>query len=172
MSEKIIFYLKDAGFPERLINIPVLSADITEKLSNAWKIITTTDKRILLLSGTESPVKEYFAMSIVKMFVQDDKHMMPEITASQILRRLGSGIPIPNLVAYFLLNTDMGISGNGISIIKEFIINQVQKNKSVIVGCASISNLEKIYGIDFVDYLSHVAVEVDLSMARAEIPVI
>lgn len=135
------------------------------KIDMAIEAVKAKKFRVVILTGTDSPEKKLFAKSMLAPL----KEM--NLSTATVSNHELFDIKSPQVYALTLDGVDRANRGEADKI-SSLVRQQVERGWLAVIITTSMTLLEEKMGKDFVDYVSHVSVEVDLSKPRGVIPVI
>lgn len=158
-------YLKRRGVPVSLTNEETKINRLKEKIDKVIDAMTNDKNRVVLLHGTDSPYKYAMAVEILKHFALQNKSVY-----------YMSAIAIVDSTyeksAVYAITGIESITGFNIAKVKDTIRAMATSGKIIIMCCTDISKVDEIYGKDFMDFMSHISIIVDVSVERNEMELI
>ena len=159
----VIEYLERRGCPVASME-DKLTPSLEEKLATAMKSLSSDviGIRVAIVHGLDSPQKYVFITNMLKELAINNRSVM-YLSANDIKDN-----PDYQSAVYAIVGME-AVTGYQIVKVKDFVRKKVSNNKIVIIACNSIENLDKSYGSDFVDFLSHKAMSIDVSIKRKKL---
>lgn len=147
---------------------------MSTKLEQACEAVQQSGKRVILLTGKDSPIKKEFAEAVVKFLVTKlipTTKLGPEFKATN-----GTMYVDDEEYRKYFVTIVMGIDritsrhADRCALFLKRRLSDTEWNRFLIIPVVSMKVLEEKLGEDLIDFISPSALEVDLNTAREEIP--
>jgi hypothetical protein len=155
-------YLMSIGVPEQLSAITLADLDETYKEKVlSWTKIVNNSLPITIISGNKSIHKDKVLIYLIREFAKLGK----SIFYGSMFNFIELNYPV-NFV-YAIYDMERITNLNDISKVKVILTDHVRNKRPLLIETINIKQIEKIYGSDFIDYISDKMIEINIETQRS-----
>ncbi len=157
--DQMTTYLLRRGVPPATLEADLPDV-LQEKLPKLRGILDAPDDmQVIIIYGTDSPHKNVVAVRILEYIAKKDKPVTYAM-ATEFADHKDEDFYI-----MALMNIE-NVTGYHTAEVVNFIRMKVNEGRFLVIGCHSPKALEEQFDKEFMDFLSHMAIKVDVSVTR------